>query len=321
MNQWTYRVFGLDISFPREVRTLRGAQCFASATPDVYVTFGTVLPLPVMEIVNDDLDIAWSGGTLTIDVEEVGRFLVRDGRSIVVDPVPDAADDAIDLYLAGSIMGAILHQRAILPLHCNAIACNGRAVLLCGASGAGKSTLAAWFETFGLPLLTDDVCAISFAADGHPLAHPGVPRLRLWDDALEATGRMSQASRAIPWAEGKFELEMHDRRASRPLPIAAIYHLEDACEQDDFAITALRGLDAVGAVTSNIYRRRIADLVGRGAGYLHDAVSITGKLPVFGISRTWGFTHMEQQSLEITKHCKEICRKPLSANISSLIES
>lgn len=309
----TYRVFGLDVSVPRDVATLRSARVDADRHPDVHVTFAPVAQLPILETANDDLDVALDGDDLTIAVEDVGRFRVSGGTSIVVDPYPGVSVAEVDLYLAGSIMGAVLHQRGVLPLHCNAFACGDAAVLLCGDSGAGKSTLAAWFESRGRPLLTDDVCAVTFTADGQPLGHPGMPRLRLWSDALETMGRGDQASSSIPWAEGKFELEMASDRVRKPLPIAAIYHLQET-RNDKFSIDRLKGLDAANAITSNIYRRRIADLVGQAPAYLKSAVQLAAQVPIFRVERTWGMEHFQREAVMIEQHANDICQAPECEN-------
>jgi len=306
MSGWTYGVFGLEVEFPREVMTLRSAQVTPQRPADVRIAFAAVPPQPCMETVNDDLDVAWSTEGLTISVEEVGRFRVSNGDTVIVDPWPGATPAEIDLYLAGSVMGAVLHQRGMLPLHCNAFACDGRAILLCGDSGAGKSTLAAWFESRGYPLLTDDVCAVTFTREGRAVGHPGMPRLRLWDDARHAMGRSKAPVSSIPWAEGKFEIEMHADRVRAELPIAAIYHLLPAEPDDHFGIAGLHGLGAVDAITASIYRRRIADLAGGARRYLREAVELASSTPVFRISRTWGFEQFSAQSRQIETHFKSI---------------
>lgn len=320
MTDWTYRVFGLTVCVPREVATLNGAAILAEGPPDVRVVFGTVPPRPVQEIVSDDLEVSCEEHGMTINIDEVGRFLIRNGDSIVVAPAPEAGLAEVDLYLAGSVMGAVLHQRGVLPLHCNAFACADQAVLICGDSGAGKSTLAAWLEGRGHSLLTDDVCAVTMAADGQPIGHPGMPRLRLWEDAIEAMKRGEQSVRTIPWAPGKFELEMGGQRVKRPLPIAAIYHLDEAETDTEFAITQLSGLEAIDAVTRNIYRRRIGDLVGRAADYLRESVHIAQRVPVFRVNRTWGLEHMEAQAEKISLHCERLCRNGNGMNVFSLMD-
>lgn len=305
-----YRIFGLVVAFPRPVPTLHGARIDkGSHAPDVQVLFGPVPPLPVMETVNDDLDLAWNAEGLTIAVDEVGRFLVREGHTIIADPYPGVSHAQVDLYLAGSIMGALLHQLGILPLHCNAFACGDSAVLLCGDSGAGKSTLAAWFETRGYPLLTDDVCAVTLMPRGRAIAHPGIPRLRLWSDALAAMERTGQAASPVPWAQGKFELEMRSTRATQPLPIAAIYHLCENKAETGFAITPLDGLTAADALTSSIYRRRIGDLVGQAPDYLRSTAALAAGTPVFRIDRTWGMEHFSGEAEQLADHAEILSEK------------
>lgn len=298
MAAYTYHVFGLYIRFPREVATLRPARIEDVVQPDVEVTFGPVPRVALTETVNGDLGVAWDGRALTVAVDEVGWFLVRDGATIVADADPQASEAEVDLYLAGSIMGALLHQRGILPLHCNAFVLDGSAVLLCGDSGAGKSTLAAWFEARGYPLLTDDVCAVTFGPDGQMFGHPGMPRLRLWADALESMSREAQEGRPVPWAEGKFELEMTSARASQSVPLAAIYHLRETDENAQ--ISRLPGILAVDAITSSIYRRRLCDVMGGSGYYLNKSIILSKHVPIYAVYRKWGmeFFACEAQSIE-----------------------
>lgn len=298
----TYKVFGLTINFPREISSLKGAQVATCDTPDVIFKYGSVPPFSITETVNDDLYVSGSPDVLLIEVDEVGRFEIRSGNSVTVDIFPSTTQEESDLYLSGSILGAVLHQRNILPLHCNAFEHKGRAILLCGDSGAGKSTLAAWFEGRGYRLLTDDVCAITFNGQNQAIGHPGIPRLRLWDDALKMTGRENQPSSNIPWAEGKVELQMSSNRSINPLPIAGIYHLKEATPLEYFSIDKILKLDAINTITTNIYRRRIGDLVQRSQGYLLDAVKLSNCTPIFQINRRWGMENFQEDSLEIEKH-------------------
>ena len=84
-------------------------------------------------------------------------------RKLSADNVPDAN---IRLYLLGSAMGVLLHQRGLLPLHANAVEIDGKAFAFMGASGSGKSTLAAWFHDHGYRIIADDVCAVRFETEG-----------------------------------------------------------------------------------------------------------------------------------------------------------
>ena len=48
---------------------------------------------------------------LLLTIDDVGRFLVRDGREIVVDLDPEATLDDARVFVLGSCLGALLHQR------------------------------------------------------------------------------------------------------------------------------------------------------------------------------------------------------------------
>lgn len=56
-------------------------------------------------------------GCFELTVPEVARYEVRDGKSITILPIANADEDAVRLYFLGSLLGALLHQRGVLPLH------------------------------------------------------------------------------------------------------------------------------------------------------------------------------------------------------------
>jgi hypothetical protein len=101
----------------------------------------------------------------------------------------------------------------------------GRACLFIGRSGAGKSTLAAWFHDRGHRVLADDVCAISLDG-GKAMAMPGVPRLRLWKDAVERSGRSTDSFERSFDGHDKFDVPTRSGPDLRPLAVAACYILD-----------------------------------------------------------------------------------------------
>ena len=133
------------------------------------------------------------GGALLV-VDKTARYFVADGSRIVVQPEEGASSRNVRLFLLGSAFGLLLHQRGLLPLHANAVEIDGRAVAFAGGPGAGKSTLAAWFSDRGFALIADDVAVIDFEGKT-PIIQPGLPRLRLWERAIE---RPAAIRRTIP---------------------------------------------------------------------------------------------------------------------------
>src|ERR1700722_6370214 len=114
-----------------------------------------------LHLENPTLQNNWwqtSVGEYLLRVPGVAAFHVTSSR-ITVCPEPAADDTAVSLYLFGSVMGALLHLRGVLPLHGSAVLLpDGKGVaVFTGASAAGKSTLAAALTQRGCSLMADDI--------------------------------------------------------------------------------------------------------------------------------------------------------------------
>ena len=298
-----YRAFGLVIRSEFEVKALAAAGQSPDTPADIDVLWGKVAAQEGVAV--GDMVIATLGSSMVLNIAEVGVFKVTDGREIVVEPESQATQSEVDAYLLGSVFGALLHQRGVLPLHGNGVVSNGQVYMFCGDSGAGKSTLAAYFQRRGFSLLTDDLCAVD---DTGPRlgVWPGIPRLKLWDDALAHLGQSTEGLAPVPWSEGKFELPMQGVSFGGPYPIAAIYHLRQADDQNEAGIHRVTGLDAVNVVTANIYRRRLADLAGRAPEYLAHSVKIARTVPTFRMNRRWGLEWFREEVTGMIAHMANI---------------
>src|SRR6476661_5516708 len=130
----------------------------------------------------------YNGRDLLLDYPTVGRFLLRAGQEILIDPAPSSSDDEVRAYLLGSVFGALCHQRGITPVHASAIDVADGCVAFVGASGAGKSTLIATLAQQGHEIIADDVCFLQLGTNGDVQAWPGISRIRLWEDTRAALG-------------------------------------------------------------------------------------------------------------------------------------
>lgn len=303
-----YLAFGLRIESAWPISSLIVSEPPFAGGSDVEIIQGEI-PIPE-EIQNvDGLQVRVQGGNYYLAIKECGRFEVIDGRRIIVEPDPHATRDQINLYLLGSIFGTLLHQRGILPFHCSAVEFEGSAFLFCGDSGAGKSTLAAHFIDRGLRLLGDDLCALHFDTNNQLVATPGAARLKLWHRTLEAFGRSSAGLGLVPWYEDKFELPLAAGKPGEPLPVAGLYHLRTAEGGRAPGIHRLKGLEAANSVTANIYRRRLADLMGAAPSYLSATARIVAEVPIFTINRNWGFAHFREEALAAEDHMRQLVRE------------
>jgi hypothetical protein len=291
---FTYSLFGLDI---RSDIALPGVPAAAPVGDEIRISQGT-LPDGLPSVSGY---VATEQGTV-LTVPRVGRYLIRDGRTILVERDAGASDRNLRLFLLGSAFGALLHQRGLLPLHANAIDIGGRVIAFCGHSGAGKSTIAAWFHDRGYKVLADDVCVVAFDA-GRPLAFPGPPRLRLWREALEASGRIPEDYDPSFDDQAKYDVPTRHATRSDPLPLDRIYMLRRAPEEmPQTSFGRLRGVDAVDALVSNTYRGSYLRSIGQTHTHLMTCVRLAEAVPVFSAERVWGFDSFAQQAELLERH-------------------
>lgn len=249
----------------------------------------------------DEMTVVVQGDDVFLKIEESGVYRISGGTRISVDPEDGVEEGQVTIFLLGTVFGILLYQRGLLPLHCNAVEYEGRAFLFCGDSGAGKSTLAAYFQKRGYKLLTDDVCPIRFEPSGI-VALPGIARLKLWQNSLDLFGMSSEGLRQLPWSMDKFELGVPSSDIGHARPVAAIYHLRDTNDGRPHGIHRLSGLGAANTVLANIYRRRVADLMGLGGFYLQMATRLMGSVPIFTVNRAWGLENFESEANLAEQH-------------------
>lgn len=300
-----YRLFGLNLAseleFP-ELGRLDGVAAY-----DAEIRLGTLPPAESRSLEPEPVE----GGAI-FTVPEVARYAVFEGRRIIVDPADGADPRNVRLYLLGSAMGLLLHQRGVLPLHANAVEIDGQAFAFMGPSGAGKSTLAAWFHDRGLRVIADDVCAVHFDAQLRPWVSQGLPRLRLWKSALDATGRSDdrfERSYAGDEQWDKFDVPLVQPDKARDLlPLAAIYLLREA---EEFAIESLAGVSAADAIFANTYRGQYIDGANQARNHWESSLKLISGVPIYCTSRRWGFADFDEQAGQIIDHAQGIVQQSI----------
>lgn len=293
-----YRVFGLSLR--SAIRLPELTPCAEAGSDAVEIILG---PVPVLS--PGDGRQHWlsphkDGAVLTVD--DVGRFQIRDGREIVVDQHPAASDRNVRLFLLGSAMGVLLHQRGLLPLHANAIEVGGRVAAFLGHSGAGKSTLAASFHDAGYRILSDDVCVVMREPEGF-VAQPGIPRLRLWRDAVERSGRTTEGHERAFDTLDKYTVRTDEAAQSGPLPVGAIYLLTRQDEgQPDFEIRRLSGGEAVRVLIENTYRGAFIETIGDPRRHFEICLQIGREVPVYEMRRPWDEARIGEAIAQVEAH-------------------
>lgn len=291
-----YQVFGLIIRSDLPLPELFEAA--SAIEPDVVIRLASIPD-------RSEPGLRVHGEGLLLSVPEVARYSIRRGREIVVDPEPSAHPRNVRLFLLGSAFGALLHQRGLLPLHANAVEIDGAAVAFMGESGAGKSTLAAWFHDRGHRIVADDVCVVSFADDGEAVAHPGLPRLRLWDEALEATGRkVEDFPQSYVGDDGWNKFDVAIGRATavdRDLPVRAAYLLERG---QAFETQPLHGIEAAETVFAHTYRGAFVAAAKSELSHWNACLRFVRAVPLFRLVRPWGLSCLDDHCQVVLRHVR-----------------
>jgi len=227
---------------------------------------------------------AWSAspGVLRLDVDGVARYLVRNGREIVVEPAGGSPAD-LDTFLLGSVFGACLQQRGIVPLHAGAIETEAGAVVFAGGSGTGKSTLVAGLVDRGFLMLAEDVTGIVLDSCGRPVALEAFPAIRLWADAVDALAWNERARGPVRDGVEKYVVPVE---AFRPgsLSVRAVFILANHNRSAIEVEPVPRGA-AVRQLFHHIYRRRFLHAMGRGRDPFRVLAALAKHRPVAWLGR------------------------------------
>jgi len=274
-----YHVFGLNIAsvIPLPAPPVLHRQ--GDHGPDVLIEYGDI-PDALTNPRFKGLRFQAGEGEFLLRVDGVARYYVQKGHRIVVAPEDGTDEDDILVFLMGSIMGALLHQRNILVLHAGAIEANGGGVIFSGPSGSGKSTLTAGFHRRGYPFLADDVCAIT-TMNGHPAVIPGFPRLKLWADCLNKLNADKNELKSIRWSRNMEKYYMSvDSIPHAPVPLKSVFVLKTA-NTEKIEISVLRGAEKINPIINNTYRLRFLDGLGGKKDHFRQCAAVAARAAVY----------------------------------------
>jgi len=265
------------------------------SSPDIVVRFGAV-PSRLDDVISETpfLQIGASG-TFLLSIDGVGVYHIS-GSEVVIAPRDTATDAELRLFLLGSVLGFICHKRGLFPLHASSVLIDGKAVAFSGPSGSGKSTIGAALLKQGYLLLSDDVCVIDVHAQECPVVRPTFPRLKLWQDSLDALGIDSNGlERNRP-----FQKKFHYRTAwvgdARPVPLAAIFFLEAASIGSGQKIQRIERLtESITTLHTEVFRLTAAKVMGQEQALLDAEVKIAQHVPVFRWCRSREFSRLEEE--------------------------
>ncbi|GGP14015.1 aldolase [Oceanobacillus neutriphilus] len=248
----SYRAFGLNILSDFPLPELIPVSCENFDEADLTIK-ETNLSSLWSKLAEPDAYYYIKKNFCMIKVPGVAIYRIEDGRTISFSAIEGSNNNQIRLYMLGTCLGVLLMQRKTLPIHGSCIVINEKAYAVVGDSGAGKSTLASAFLNRGFPLLTDDIMVVTLSEDNIPLAIPSYPQQKLWQESLDHFGMESNQFKPIYNRETKFNIPVNDHFVDRPIPLAGIFVLSEA-NQNDIEIASIPKLARFPVLFHNTYR-------------------------------------------------------------------
>lgn len=278
MNCYRYRVFGLTIESKLELPELMIDNV---NEPDAFIDFGQV-PEKLQDVQAKGGLFEASTNKFLFKLDSVGAFFVENGTNITINPSNKSSPEEIRLFLLGSIMGALLHQRSILPIHGSAVSSDKGAIIIAGNSGVGKSTLAAGLEMEGYKILTDDISVIK-RINGKFYVYPGIPHLKLWKDILQYMNIKQELERVRPPLE-KYKKPFSQNSLAHPIEIKRILILSTK-NSLGFTLDHVNGIDKYRLLRTQIYRHQYLSGLGTPQNNLNNIAELANTLDVLLLAR------------------------------------
>lgn len=273
----SYQVFGVGV-YSQIALTSNQVMSVDSSTESVSIRQGKV-ELPTSDVAQQIAACCFaSTSEIWLDIPNLAKFQITE-RDIIVDAVPGADADLIQVYLQGYALGVQAMLAGKLVLHATTLSRNNRAIVLCGSSGSGKSTIAAALLAKGFKLVSDEITIID--QDGKVL--PGFDDIKLWQDAVDVLKLPAQLIQPLRDVINKVYFRPEQQK-SQPVRPAVVYVL-DTDNRQPAQLTELTGFAKFEPLQSQYYRSFLVKPLKRDKLYLTLSGKHLGALPLVSVSR------------------------------------
>lgn len=214
-----------------------------------------------------------------LDLPSYGRFFVREGREIFVQPL--TADwEHLNLFLQSTVFAVLLYQRDMLPYHMSGVLdAHGRVWLFAGNSRVGKSTTSLQLRALGYRFFTDDTVVFRCTPAGC-VALPSFPVVKAWKNTLEAQHVYALEDGFLPNPEvEKYSIRVRDEYVPTPAPVAGIVLLEQA--GSEIVTRNLRPREVLERLSQHVYRKQWVIPMGKQRVQFEATTALAQHVPVW----------------------------------------
>ena len=288
MNTHFYKAFGLifqsDIEIPEFIST-------GETKAEVSIITGKV-PDKISSPTSLGVLFQGTADEFLLQIPRSGSIYISHGNRIVIEKLPDASCDDIRVFLLSSGMGALLHQRNLLPMHASAVEINGMVALLMGNSGTGKSTLAAALAKKGARILADDISLIRHE-NNKPIIVPAFPQIKLWEDSLKQLKDNPDNLKKVRAELGKYWKTITERFQDQPKTVNLAFLLSPV-NKNEFSIDPLTGIEKFNVLKNNTYKFRFIHGSGLEKNHFGSISLLANGVASYKIERPSGGFELEK---------------------------
>jgi len=177
-------------------------------------------------------------------------FHYRRGGAVTFEFNEGASKEEFELFLWGTVYGAVAWLNGLVPLHASAVVMNGQCIGFAAQSGGGKSTVAAALTVQGHALVCDDTLVLA-PSKGGMMAIPDGKPMKLWADMIERLDL--GASTPIAAVPGKHFAQVSNRTSNAQ----KLDHLVFLEEGSKLEIERVRGSAKLNLLSVALYREEL----------------------------------------------------------------
>lgn len=280
---YIYTVYGLNIKSEIEIPELIDSEDYKEI--DVTISYGK-LPEDIRNRINETVISSKERKNVYVFVEEIARYNVVNGNTIIIDSYENADMKRIRSFLLGWAFGVLFIQRGTVVIHGDSVIINGKGIIIAGESGTGKSTLTAALKLRGYKLIADDVSVITRESDGNYIINPAYPQQKLCKDTMENLGydinkfmlstKKEDSERYIIPSGGNF--------VNKSFPMGAICEISIG-DNIEVEIKEVKGAEKINSLMKNGYFINVEQHMGIRQEYFLKYLDIVKKIPFYKIMR------------------------------------
>lgn len=287
-----YRIGGLVARSNHEIRNAHPAPDQERRYADLTISFRQQPFQPLPEWKRLSPFVSGNKFQIFFSVPGVADFLVTRGHSIEIHAAPGSPWNSIELYLLGSAMGVIYHQRHTQPLHAACVTNGDSAIALAGDSGEGKSTLAYVMSLRDYDLLTDDLAPITQHGDTI-LVHREKPTFKIWKQTADHFSVPVDGLDAVSNRDDKYYLPArHSRVETCPLKALVILATDQRCHRP--TLQPVSRLQALAAIRQHTYRNFLLPIIWEEGSFLKHSLRLLEAITIWRLVRPRNLANLEE---------------------------